>query len=604
MKIKNPKIKYPEVRFRDIVSYFWRVAKKDWFLMVLSFFGVAIASAFEIVVPVYYKKFFDFLSLGGEKSIIAQNLIHTIFIVLALNGLAWFFWRIGTFASSYFEANSMTNLRRQAYDHLIHHSYGFFSNNFTGALVQRVNRYVRAFEKWVDRITWDLIPIFVRLFGVAIVTTGIEPRLTVIMVIWAVLYIAVNYFYAAWRLKYNIQIAEADSRTTAFLADTITNQTNVDIFNRHNDEEKNFDGITEKQKKITILNWNINTLFDGGQAALIAIIEFIIFYFAIRYWQVGSFEIGTFVLLQLYVIGLGSRLWGFSRIIRDFYEGYADAKEMVEVMKLPHEIKNIPSAKPLIMESGKINFANVGFMFNETRNVLKDISLEIKPGEKIALVGPSGAGKTTFVRLLLRFYDVTDGEILIDGQNIQKVTLESLRDNIAFVPQDPLLFHRTIKENIRYGKPEAADEEVIEAAHLAHCDNFVNGLPDKYETYVGERGIKLSGGERQRVAIARAILKNAPILILDEATSSLDSHSESLIQDALDNLIKGKTTIVVAHRLSTIKKMDRIIVIADSSIKEQGTHDELISKKGIYNKLWSLQSGGFIKNNASGTNNV
>jgi ABC-type multidrug transport system fused ATPase/permease subunit len=221
--------------------------------------------------------------------------------------------------------------------------------------------------------------------------------------------------------------------------------------------------------------------------------------------------------------------------------------------------------------------------------------LEIPGGQKVALVGPSGAGKTTFVRLLLRLFDVKGGSITVDGQDISDATLDSLHRAIALVPQDPVLFHRTLLENIRYGRSDATDEEVYEAARLAHCDEFIDAFPEKYATYVGERGVKLSGGERQRIAIARAILKDAPILILDEATSSLDSRSEFLIQDALDSLMKGKTAIVIAHRLSTIRKMDRILVIEGGAIKEDGSHDELLKKpESLYRKLWELQAGGFM----------
>ena len=360
-------------------------------------------------------------------------------------------------------------------------------------------------------------------------------------------------------------------------------------------EKKNFKEVVGDQKKITMANWNVGNGLDAIQSALIILIEFFVLYYTIRYWQAGLVTIGTFVLIQLYILGLGSRLWEFSRIIRDVYESYADAKEMVEIMKLPYEIKDTPLAKPLAVAAGEVAFQEVNFAFNQTRLVLKNINLTVKAGEKIALVGPSGAGKTTFIRLLLRFYDVADGKILIDGQNIQKVTLASLRDNISLVPQDPLLFHRTIRENIRYGRPTATDQEVEEAGRLAHCDDFIDNLSQKYETYVGERGIKLSGGERQRVAIARAILKNAPILILDEATSSLDSHSEALIQDSLDILMKDKTVIVIAHRLSTIRKMDRIVVLDNGQICETGRHEELIAKESLYRKLWELQAGGFIR---------
>jgi ABC-type multidrug transport system fused ATPase/permease subunit len=288
-------------------------------------------------------------------------------------------------------------------------------------------------------------------------------------------------------------------------------------------------------------------------------------------------------------------MWDFSRIVRDFYEGFADAKEMIDIMLLPHEIKDIPNASALKITAGEIEFRDVTFNFNETREVLSKISVKIKGGQKVALIGPSGAGKSTFIRLILRLYDLAGGEILIDGTDIHTVTQESLRQNISLVPQDPVLFHRSLLENIRYGRKDATDSEVIEAARLAHCDEFVQNLPLKYETYVGERGIKLSGGERQRVAIARAILKNAPILVLDEATSSLDSASESLIQDALDVLMKGKTTIVIAHRLSTIRKMDRIIVMEGGSIIEDDTHEELLkNENGLYGRLWKLQAGGFM----------
>jgi len=314
--------------------------------------------------------------------------------------------------------------------------------------------------------------------------------------------------------------------------------------------------------------------------------------------------IGVFVLLQAYVISIIGQLWGFTRLVREVYEHYADSKEMVEILLLPHEIKDIPSAKELTVKEGKIEFKDLGFNFNETRKVLDNINTAIKPGEKVALVGPSGAGKTTFVRLLLRLYSSTSGKILIEGQDISKVTQESLRKNIAMVPQDPILFHRTLSENIAYGKRDAegpdkgrtSQKEIEYASRLAYCDEFIKDLPYGLKTYVGERGIKLSGGERQRVAIARAILKNAPILILDEATSSLDSHSEMLIQDALANLMQGRTTIVIAHRLSTIQKMDRIIVIDNGKIIEQGSHIDLLKKEdSLYRKLWELQAGGFLR---------
>lgn len=596
MVSKQSNIKYPEVRIRDVVSFMWQGMNKSWITLTAIVVGVGGASVLELIAPIYYKKFFDILSYSQDKATLAPQLIHIILMVLLFHAGAWVCWRFGSYAIAYLEAMSMATLRQQAYDKLIYHSYSFFTNNFTGALVQRVGRYARAFERLTDRITWAILPLTVRIVGVVIVTAYIFPVLAAIIFGWIALYIVTNYYYSVWRLKYNLEAVAADSRTTAVLADALSNQNNIDIFSQHINEQKYFKDVTNEQAKITFRNWIVSQGLDAIQAALIIIIEFAIFYFTIKYWEQGLVTIGTFVLLQMYVVGLAGRLWDFGRIIRDFYEGYADAKEMVEIMKLPYEIQDAAHAVPLVVSGGEIVFDGVNFSFNKTREVLQKIDLTIKAGEKVALVGPSGAGKTTFVRLLLRFYDVTGGKILIDGQDIRNATLASLRNNVSLVPQDPLLFHRTIMENIRYGKPDATDAEVIEAARLAHCDEFISALPKQYETYVGERGIKLSGGERQRVAIARAILKNAPILVLDEATSSLDSHSEALIQDALDTLMKGKTVIVVAHRLATIRKMDRIVVLKDGSVLEEGTHEKLKKKKGsLYAKLWDLQAGGFLK---------
>jgi ABC-type multidrug transport system fused ATPase/permease subunit len=396
-------------------------------------------------------------------------------------------------------------------------------------------------------------------------------------------------------MKYDIQVSSTDSYVTGVLSDNITNHNAITLFTTYEKETNNFKEITNDQAEKTRFSWNLGQLTDAVQIVLISVVEFLAFYYTTIFWSKGLATIGTFVLIQVYIIALAQRLWGLNRIVRGIYESLADSREMVEILLTPHEVKDVIKAKDLKIVSGEISLKNVGFNFNETREVLKDINLKISAGEKIAFIGPSGAGKTTLIRLILRLYDLSSGHIEIDNQDISRVTQRSLHSQISLVPQDPILFHRTLLENIRYGRENASDEEVFRAAKLAHCNEFIDSLPLKYDTFVGERGIKLSGGERQRIAIARAILKNAPILILDEATSSLDSESEMLIQNALENLMKGKTVIVIAHRLSTIKKMDRIVVIAEGRITEEGTHGDLInSKSSLYNKLWTIQSGGFI----------
>jgi ATP-binding cassette subfamily B protein len=345
---------------------------------------------------------------------------------------------------------------------------------------------------------------------------------------------------------------------------------------------------------------------------LIAGVDVAVIYIGIQLWKGGNFTPGHFVLLQGYMLALYQQLFSFGRTLRHFYELFADANEMMEIIEKPIDVVDKPNAKNLKVPRGEVWFENVSFSYVKERNsaemdgemltsdsvapdVIKGLSFHVKPSERIALIGPSGGGKTTIVKLLLRLFDIPRGKILIDGQDISRVKQDSLRANVALVPQDPVLFHRSLMENIRYGRPSATDKEVISAAKLAHCHEFISNFPAGYNTFVGERGVKLSGGERQRVAIARAILANTKILILDEATSSLDSESEKLIKDALNNLMKNKTVFVIAHRLSTVIDMDRILVLEKGKICEEGSHGELIQKEdGLYKKLWDLQVGGYL----------
>jgi len=587
---------YPEVKLKDVLLAFWRgIRTRKWQLLILIM-SVILANVIAIITPILYKQFFDIIAAGGDKTVIAPQLFVIIFYVLVLNIIFWVFYRVATLANTNFEPKVMASLKQQSYDHLMLHSYSFFTNSFAGSLVQKVNRFARSFERIADDFLWNLLPLTVRVISIFIVVFFINKWIALAILIWVIIFLSFNITFSKWKLKYDIEVAEVDSKATGYLADTIGNQNTIQLFGGYKFESLGYKKITDEQAKITRFAWRLDVFIEGGQAFLGLAIEFILFYFSIKYWQQGLLSIGVFVLLQAYVLNIINQLWGFTRIVRDVYQSYADAKEMVEITLLSHEIKDAPKAGEILVGKGEIEFNNLTFSFNKTRKVLEDINLIIKPGKKIALVGPSGAGKTTFVRLLLRLYSATSGKILIDGQDISQITQESLRKNISMVPQDPILFHRTLSENIAYGKMDASKQEIEKAAELAHCDEFIKDLPFGLDTYVGERGIKLSGGERQRVAIARAILKNAPILVLDEATSSLDSNSEMLIQDALNNLIQNKTTIVIAHRLSTIQKMDRIIVVDDGKIIEQGSHEELLeNENSLYKKLWELQAGGFLK---------
>jgi len=587
---------YPEVKLKNVLGAFWKgIRPKKWlFFSVVA--SIILANIVIVIVPIFYKQFFDIISSGGDAGAIAKQLLAIIIYIAGINGVFWLFYRLATLANINFQPAVIANLKQQAYDYLMEHSYSFFVNNFAGSLVQRVNRFARAFERLSDRLTWDLLPLVVRTISILVVVLFINKWIALVIFVWAVVFLTFNITFSRWKLKYDIRAAEMDSKATGYLSDTITNQNTIQLFSGLKFESAGYKKVTSEQSAATKFAWSLDAVIEAGQSFLSFVIEFVLFFYAIKYWEQGLITIGVFVLLQAYVLNIINQLWGFTRLVRDVYQGYADSKEMVEIMLLPHEIIDIPTAKKLLAEQGQIKFEDLTFSFNQTRKVLEDIDLIINPGEKVALIGPSGAGKTTFVRLLLRLYSPTSGKILIDGQDIAQATQESLRKNISMVPQDPILFHRTLAENIAYGKRDATRQEIGHAATLAHCDEFIKDMPFGLETYVGERGIKLSGGERQRVAIARAILKNAPILVLDEATSSLDSNSEMLIQDALSNLMKGKTTIVIAHRLSTIQKMDRIIVIDGGKIVEQGSHQKLLANENsLYKKLWTLQAGGFLK---------
>jgi len=594
-KEKHGKPKLNRSTVTSILFVFWKHARRYPALGIIGYSSVILINITQIAIPWYMKKFFDAAVAAGPNSPDAGKILLGILSIIAFLATArWLFYRIAGFANVYFQARIMSDLQETGFDNLLGHSYRFFAGTFTGSLVRKVNRLSRAFEEITDQLGANLLPLAVTIIGSLTVLFNRNTMLGAILLGWIVFFLAAYYGIAMYKIRYDRARAEKDSEATGALSDALTSVTTIKMFSNFDHEKGLYRTVISELKRLRIIGWGIGEATDAIQGALMVAIEIFLLWAWIRLWQAGEVTIGDLVLLQSYLIVLFQRLWDFGRVIRRIYEGFADAAEMVEILNTPYDVKDRPAAKELRVHEGKIEFADVTFGFHQTRNVLKNFTLTIAPGEKIALVGSSGAGKTTITALLLRFHDVDGGKILIDGENIADVTQKSLRKAVALVPQDPILFHRTLKDNIRYGRLDAADNEVIEAAKKAHCHEFISRLPYGYDTYVGERGIKLSGGERQRVAIARAILASSPILILDEATSSLDSEVESLIQDALRNLMAKKTAIVIAHRLSTIVQMNRIIVVDNGKIAETGTHDELIQHNGIYKRLWSLQAERFV----------
>ena len=582
---------------RETYAIYLRHARPYWIFVTLAVTSIIATGLVDITVPLFYRQFFNVLSAAGtlHTSDVAHQLIHIVFFILFLDLASWTLHRIETFSSNHFIPRVVGNLANTCFEYLHQHSYGFFTGQFIGSLVRKANRLTDSFDGITERMFGEILPTAVRILAIITILLYSHTMLGVILLAWILIYLAINYAFARYKIPYDRQAAAVNSEVTARLADTLTNNINIKVFTAAKRESRAFEELTDKQFRIWRFSLNLNEVMNGVQGMMMVLMQFLIFYFAIRFWNAGQLTLGDFALIQAYLIIIFGNLWNFGRVIRRMYKHLADTEEMVEIFNTPLEIEDKPMAKELSVAKGEVQFRNVDFTYNQTRTVLKNFNLQIAPGERVGLVGISGAGKSTIAALLLRFFDVTAGGIYIDGQNISDATQTSLRSAIGYVPQDPILFHRSLYDNIAYGNPDASGEQVLRAAHLAHCDEFIERLPQKYDTLVGERGIKLSGGERQRVAIARAILKNAPILVMDEATSSLDSHAESIIQDALENLIAGKTTIVIAHRLSTIIKMDRIIVIHKGTIKEEGTHQELIeAPAGLYKKLWNLQAGGFL----------
>ncbi len=576
-----------EVMWNGMRMYKWSI-----FLLVLLSLTANICA---VIVPLFYKSFFDVLAGTGPAADRGPELTHLILIIFAINGFSWMCWRVVVFVNNVFQPNVKKNLETNSFAYILDHSYAFFSNAFVGSLVRKIHRLANAFEKLMDELLWNILSLVVVVIGNLVVLFLRDVRLGFVLLICVFVISVFNVAFAMWKLKHDYAKSLLDSESTAVLSDALTNSTTIKLFASQTQEKAVFANVMERLREAQTRLWNYDGIAESVQAGLMVIAEFAMFYVAIELWQQELLTVGDFALIQVFMAGIFMRVWNLGKSIRHIYEGFADAAEMVEILDTPHEVKDASKAGLMHVADGSIQFQDVTFRFNKTRVVLNGLNMHIQPHEKVALVGPSGAGKSTITKLLLRFHDVESGVISIDGQNIASVTQNSLREAIAMVPQEPILFHRSLMDNIRYGRPNATDEEVFEAAKRARCHDFIMELPEKYQTFVGERGIKLSGGERQRIAIARAILKNAPILVLDEATSSLDSESESLIQAALDELMKGKTTIVIAHRLSTIMRMDRIVVIDAGNVADTGTHDALLTKEGIYKKLWEIQAGGFIE---------
>lgn len=481
---------------------------------------------------------------------------------------------------------------------LLKRSVGFHTNNIGGKLVNNAVEYGNAFSKLVDALYINLLPFIITLVvGMSIViqrSFAMGAALFVVAAITILLILVESYR----RSNLRAERKKAQDVSIANLSDTIVNAQAVKTFARERDELHAHYKLNGRLRDLRLKDWTSVGISGSVRMGVLLGLQIAFIAFIAELVRHDPSVLGIGIFSFAYTLTLSSKLFEVGTMLRNIEEAFLAASTMTGIILEESEIKDKPRAKKLAVTKGVITLSNVDFSYkdsNTSEAVFSNLSLHIPKGQKVGLVGPSGGGKSTLTRLLLRFDDVSSGSITIDNQDIRDVTQESLRHVISYVPQEPLLFHRSIRENIAYGKPRATLKQIKEAASLAYAHDFIEELPQKYDTIVGERGVKLSGGQRQRVAIARAILKDAPILIFDEATSALDSESEVFIQKALAKLMRGRTTIVVAHRLSTIQTMDRIVVIDKGRIVEDGSHAQLIKNSKLYAKLWAHQSGGFIE---------
>jgi len=519
--------------------------------------------------------------------------------LLALSYPALFFmtenvWRLSGFTGMKLNTYACAIANRKLFAYLTQHSSTYFNERFAGALTNKISNASHGLGHIISSSLWEFIPLFISFITSFLISFITDWRLAVILAIWITIFLSINVFLVRKKQPHAYAVAEHSSTLKGKMVDTATNIAAVHQYSHHEYEQEYVDKYIENYRRAELKNWWLSEWILFLNGALIALFIAVMIVASLLLLINGLITIGSMVMILMIVLSIVHSLFFIGQKMTNFVDDYTQVLEGLTELLIPHEIVDKPEAKYLEVDKGVIEFRNVNFRYSN-KQVFEDLSFTVASGQKVGLVGTSGAGKTTVVDLLLRQYELQDGSILIDGQDISSVIRKSLRRNIAIVPQDVSLFHRTIIDNIRYGRISASEEDVINAAKLAQAHDFIEETPDKYYTYVGERGVKLSGGQRQRIAIARAILKNAQILVLDEATSSLDSESEAAIQRALNELMKDKTVLAIAHRLSTLQSMDRIIVIEDGRIVEDGTHEDLLKEGANYAKLWESQVKGFIQ---------
>jgi ATP-binding cassette subfamily B protein len=593
--IVNNQVPYMNRLPKTLSAFLWHFVKQQPIAFAFVMFTAMIWSVNEIIFPYFIKLIVNTIhDFKGDR--------HAIYAALALPLIALVIsWLVNEIAMRSQGIVLITtfprfraNIRATVFNYVKQHSHEYFSSNFAGSIAKKLAELPNSSQSVLEIICFNFTSItmaFLIALGLMYFT---KPLFAAILLVWFCLHMGLTFYFLKLGNQRWATHSAAVSNLSGKIVDSLTNILNVRLFARSSYEAhylKQFqqDEINKAHKAM----WTTE-LMRFGQGICGVTLIFIIIFTLVHGWIQGWVTLGDFTLIGMLAFWILGMVWYMSYQMTVFVREVGTINEALSLISAGHDITDQPNAQPLQVTQGEIEFNDVTFAYQKNPVVFEQFNVTLKAGQKIGLVGFSGSGKSTFVNLILRFYDLNSGRILIDKQNIAEITQDSLRAQIGMIPQDPTLFHRTLMENIRYGRLEATDEEVYAAAKLAHCQEFIEKLPEGYQALVGERGIKLSGGQRQRIAIARAILKNAPLLILDEATSSLDSVTEKYIQESLQQLMQGRTAIVIAHRLSTLADMDRILVFHKGNIIEDGTKETLLKANGHFAQLWNMQTDGFL----------
>lgn len=580
---------------KTTLAFIFYFVRQQWLKFAFLTAASMIWAANDAFFPYFLKRIVNTVQFYHGTPAGIYSAVGSVLLLLALFwGTAEICMRAQGILQIYTFPSFRTHIRNSTFNYVTSHSHEYFSNNFAGNIGKKLSNLPTSCQTIMESLCFNFITAATGAVIVLAMMWLTQPFFAAILLAWLCFHLGVSFLF----LRHGNYLWEAHSEAVSTLSgkviDAFSNMLNVRLFARSEYESQYLNEFQEdemvKAKKamwlveIMRLALGLNGLF------LIFGMVFTLLYGWVHHW----ITLGDFTQVIMQSFWLLGWIWFISFQMTIFAREIGIIGEALSLIKKNHDLVDKKDAKPIVINQGKIHFEKVCFTYQESRPVFENLNIQIPAGEKIGLVGFSGSGKSTFVNLILRFYDIQSGRILIDNQNIADVTQESLRAQIAMIPQDPSLFHRSLMENIRYGRLEASDEEVIQASKLAHCHEFIEQLEEGYQSLVGERGIKLSGGQRQRIAIARAILKNAPILILDEATSSLDSVTEKLIQESLHRLMQGKTTIIVAHRLSTLADMNRILVFHKGKVVEEGSKESLLKNGGHFATLWNMQADGFL----------